>query len=155
MFMRTGSLVAAWPGGMVTQERLSKVSLRMVPAAAVGLLGAAASASEACVIVSGRALYRLESWMRAPVPPMLVWMTFRIDMPERPRSVFGSAAAADPDQVPTPDPRAAARADGDRGPTQDPDGAGAAELGVAWAASFTSRSRPPTPANIAVETRTT
>ncbi len=52
----------------------------MVPAAAVGLLGAAASAIVACETVSGRLPKRLESWMRAPVPPTEVCTTFRIDM---------------------------------------------------------------------------
>ena len=51
--IRTASLVTVRPGGMVTVRELPKVSRRMVPVAAVGLLGAAARASVACETVSG------------------------------------------------------------------------------------------------------
>ena len=42
-FSRTGSLMTCRPAGMVTDGLAAKVSRRMVPVAAVGLLGAAAS----------------------------------------------------------------------------------------------------------------
>lgn len=53
-FSRVGSLVTAPPAGMVTAGLLPKDSRRMVPLAAVGLLGAAASARVAWLTTSGR-----------------------------------------------------------------------------------------------------
>ncbi|GHJ27979.1 hypothetical protein TPA0910_24120 [Streptomyces hygroscopicus subsp. sporocinereus] len=70
---------------------------------------------------------------------MLVCTTFRIDMPEKPRSVLGSAAAAEVDQV----------------PTQAPAEAGAAEPRAPWARESVPPWSPRSPMNIAVETRIT
>ncbi len=99
---RTASLSACCPGGTTTVVLPAKVSLRMVSATAAAVPVPAATAIVAWVIVSADWPYRLDSVIRALVPPTLVCTTLRTERPARPStSVPGSAPTGEADQAPT------------------------------------------------------